>query len=81
MDRLDVVGSQRVRWKILEVEGHDALGASLNGCSQHMTVVRIGQIQTIDERLVTCDYAVGDCLRHEPPSAAESMRLQIRPRL
>lgn len=49
MDGLDPETGQGIGGKISQIEGDDELGSSANGRSQHVTVVRVGELKVRDD--------------------------------
>lgn len=72
-----LVFQDRVR-EILEVPRHDDLGVALNGRSQDMPIIFIGQGQRWHERHVTRHQGISDVLIHQLASAIETPRIEIR---
>src|ERR1700728_246478 len=68
----------KVLWReVPEVAGDDDLGAGLNGGGQHVAVLRVGQLQALDQRLVPGYKAVPDGLVHEPPEPVKLLGRDI----
>lgn len=66
---LDVVWLERTCGKVLGVLCHDDIGMSEDCGGQDVTIIRIGQVQSIDKRLVANYEAVGNGLVHERSSS------------
>lgn len=75
---LDVETFQRSGREVAEVCGHDDLRATSDRRGEHVSVVRIGQREAVDQRLVAGDEAVGDGLAHQLPRPRQTLLVQIR---
>src|SRR5438093_4425623 len=76
--------SPRLWWErggreVGEVEGNDHIGVDLDGGREDMAVLRVGQGQGVDERLIVFDQTIADMGLHERPGARQLRGRQIGP--
>ncbi len=58
----DAVSFQQIRGKVAQIQGHDAIGFRMNGCREHVAVVRVGQTNRFDEMFEAFDEAIFNAL-------------------
>ena len=75
----EVVGFERLRREVLEVEGHDQARARVNRGGHHMTVVRVGQLDRRDQVLKPGDQAVADMAVHQLACSVQLLGCEIGP--
>lgn len=64
-------------WKVLQVVGHDHLGACPDGSRQNVTIIRIRKLESSHQRLVSVDKTVANRTDHELACSRQSTRLQV----
>jgi len=74
----DPIAFQVFLGKILEVEGHDDVGACVDGGCQNVPVRWIWQHDSLDEGLVVRHKAIPDVSIHQLAGSLKLFRLQIR---
>lgn len=62
---LDGEARQGGAWKILQIVGDDDRRTSMTSCSKDMAVVRVWQVEPIDQVLMTGHEAIGGMLVHQ----------------
>ena len=63
--------------KVGEVVGHDDPGLATDRCSEHVSIVRVWQLQCADEPLVSSHEAIRHGQVHQFPCATQLLRLQV----
>ena len=77
MLRLDPERLERGRGEVLEVEGHDGLRTDPDGGGEDVSVVGIGQLEAVDEALVTGDPRVRESSVHQRARTFECLRREL----
>ncbi len=65
--------------KILQVPGDDNLRASLDRGSQHVPVIRVGKLQSVDQRLIAGHQDIPNGCVHEAAEAVTLLNRDLRP--
>ena len=62
---------------MLEVPGDEHICLSSDGSCQDMRIIRVGQAQRLDERLIPVDQGIWDSRVHQPPGPGQPFGRQI----
>lgn len=76
---LDAVPFHHILGEISRILSDDHLSPASNGCSQNVTIIRIGQRQTFDQLVIAGDKAIIYCLAHQFASSFQLVRIQVWP--
>lgn len=71
------IGIECLLRKIGEVIRHDHPGLATDCCGKHVSIVRIRQLQCVDELLVSSHEAIGHGPVHQFPCATQLLRSQV----
>jgi len=74
---LDVVRLERCGGEVLDVLGDDHPGPRSDRGGEHVPVVRVGEVEAIDEALVAGGQAVSDCIAHQRAGPVKLLGLQV----
>lgn len=77
MFRLDVPGVQCGLWKILQILRNDDLGPGFYCCREDVPIVRVREIEHVDQWLVADDETVSDRTHHQLARPGECFRPQV----
>ena len=76
--RLDIPRGQVFSREVLEVRRDDDLGAGLDGRGEHVPVLRVRELEAIDERLISGNEAVRDGAVDQLAQAGELVLRDVR---
>ena len=79
MLRFYPVNQDLVAGKIIEIVGDDHVGMNSNSRRQHVPIVDIGKMQSLDQFLKARDQAIGHSPVHQPARALKLRDGQIGP--
>lgn len=72
-----VVTPELLNREILQVEGKNQARATVNGCSQHVSIVRIRQFDGCDQMLKSGDQAISNVGVHQRARVMQLLSLQV----
>lgn len=75
--RLHVVSRENVVREILDVERHKRLSIRANGRCQHVSIVRVRELETFNEVFKSCHQAIRHRIAHQRASAIERGVCQV----
>lgn len=74
----DGIGSEEAGREVLQIEGHDHIGPTMNCGGQDMPVIRIRQFKLGDERFKILHQAITSMFVHEAPGVFELSSFDVR---